>query len=484
MRVVSQTRSARLAILATAILAASFLLAGRASAAQAVPGLTIGFSADPVLTAGTSATRAPWITKALGVGACMVRMNINWAQIAPAKRPRGFEASNPASPGYNWSSVDGPVRDLRARGLQVLITILDAPAWAEGPGRPSGVTPGTWRPSPTQLALFAQAAARRYSGRFRAPGDPATFLPRVRYWQAWNEPNLSIDLTPQWTGRRGFTPASPTIYRRMENAFYRAIKGVSSSDFVVLGGTAPYGDLPGGQRMQPVTFYQSLFCLSIALTRIHCSDPTIYFDAVDHHPYGIGGPLQPALNADDVAVPDIHKITQVLRAGEGTGSVLPRGPKAVWVSETAWDSSPPNPNGVPVQQQARWYEQAMYVLWRQGVDTVLWLQIIDAAPIPNYGSTYQGGLFYLDGSPKPAATAVSFPFVTSRIDRSHVWAWGRAPMAGVLTLEVREAGQWAVLWRLRVRTHQVFLTKLTLSGAAVLQAQIGGQTSLTWSQAA
>jgi hypothetical protein len=54
----------------------------------------------------------------------------------------------------------------------------------------------------------------------------------------------------------------------------------------------------------------------------------------------------------------------------------------------------------------------------------------------------------------------------------------------VLTLEVQEAGQWAVLRRLRVKTHQVFLTKLTLSGAAVLQAQVGSQTSLTWSQAA
>jgi len=73
---------------------------------------------------------------------------------------------------------------------------------------------------------------------------------------------------------------------------------------------------------------------------------------------------------------------------------------------------------------------------------------------------------------------------TSLIDRIHVWAWGLAPTAGVLTLEEQEAGQWAVLRRLRVKTHQVFLTKLTLSGAAVLQAQVGSQTSLTWSQAA
>jgi hypothetical protein len=254
----------------------------------------------------------------------------------------------------------------------------------------------------------------------------------------------------------------------MENAFYGAVKGVSSSNFVVLAGTAPYGDPPGGSRMQPVTFYQSLFCLSAStLTPIHCSDPKIYFDAIDHHPYGIGGPLQPAINTDDVAVPDIHKITRVLRAAEHAGRVLPRGSKAVWVTEISWDSDPPDPNGVPIEQQARWYEQAMYVLWRQGVDTVLWLQIVDAPPIPNYASTYQSGLFYLDGSPKPSATAIRFPFVTDRIDSSHVQAWGRAPTGGVLTLEVQRAGQWAVIARLRVRTHEVVFTKLPLRGAAV-----------------
>lgn len=483
MRAVSQWRSYRLASLAATLLAAALLLAGPASGARATPGLTVGFSLDPALTAGTSATRAPWITRALGVGAGMVRMDVDWAEVAPARRPRGFRASNPASRGYNWSSVDGPVRDLRARGLQVLLTIETAPTWAEGPDRPRGVRPGTWRPNPTQLALFAEAAARRYSGRFRDPSDRRTFLPRVRYWQGWDEPNLSYYLGPQWT--HGFTPASPAIYRQMENAFYGAVKGVSSSNFVVLAGTAPYGDPPGGSRMQPVTFYQSLFCLSAStLTPIHCSDPKIYFDAIDHHPYGIGGPLQPAINTDDVAVPDIHKITRVLRAAEHAGRVLPRGSKAVWVTEISWDSDPPDPNGVPIEQQARWYEQAMYVLWRQGVDTVLWLQIVDAPPIPNYASTYQSGLFYLDGSPKPSATAIRFPFVTDRIDSSHVQAWGRAPTGGVLTLEVQRAGQWAVIARLRVRTHEVFFTKLPLRGAAVLRAQIGGQTSLTWSQGA
>ena len=471
-------------LFALAIVAASLLLAGPIAGADAVPGLTIGFSLDPALTAGTAATRAPWITRALGVGAGMVRMDVDWAKVAPLKRPPGFQASNPASPGYNWSSVDGPVSDLRARGLKVLLTVETAPTWAEGRDRPRGAQPGTWRPSAAQLALFAKAVARRYSGKFPDPSVPGAFLPRVSYWQAWDEPNLSYYLAPQWThSRRGFTPTSPLMYRRMENAFYAAVKGVSRSNFVVLAGAGPYGDPPGDQRIQPVTFFQSLFCLSAGLHPIRCADPKIYFDAVDQHLYGIGGPLQHAYNLDDVAVPDIYKVTRVLRAGERAGRVLPRGHKALWVTEISWDSSPPDPDGVPVQQQARWYEQAMYVLWRQGVDTVLWYQIVDAPPIPTYASTYQAGLFYLDGTPKPSATAVAFPFVTGRIDRKQVLAWGRAPTAGVLSLEVRRAKQWVVVRRLRVVIHQVFETKLLLHGAAVLHAQVGGETSLPWSQA-
>ena len=167
--------------------------------------------------------------------------------------------------------------------------------------------------------------------------------------------------------------------------------------------------------MPPVAFDRGLFCLrdDAALTPLSCPDPP-HLDALSHHPYGIGGPLWHALNPDDAAVPDMYKIARVLHAAERAGHVLPAGPKQLWVTEISWDSSPPDPNGVPILEQAHWLEQSLYVLWRQGVDTVLWLQIVDSPPIPNYGSTYQAGLYYLGGGAKPAAQAFRFPFVTRR----------------------------------------------------------------------
>ncbi len=164
--------------------------------------------------------------------------------------------------------------------------------------------------------------------------------------------------------------------------------------------------------------------------------------------------------------------------------MLPRGHKRLWVTEISWDSSPPDPNGVPILTQARWLEQSLYVLWRQGVDTVMWYQLIDSPPIPDYGSTYQAGVYYLNGAPKPSAIAYRFPFVTQRLNHRRIRAWGRAPVGGTARLEILRSGHWTTLRQLTVGARGIFQTTLNLSGRATLRAQIGSQTSLKWSQGA
>jgi hypothetical protein len=454
-------------------------------AAQAqAHGLTLGIDNDPVFTSGSPAAQSLWIGRTVAEGAGIARISVGWSVIAPATRPPGFSPASPTSPGYNWTATDAAVRALSSQGLQVLINITSAPSWAEGPHRPASAQPGSWRPNATAFAGFAKAAALRYDGQFPDPLHPGSLLPRVRLWQPWNEPNLDGYLAPQWTrsGSR-WVPASPGIYRSLLNSFYAAVKSVSSSNFVVEAGTAPYGDPPGGPRMPPVQFDRYLFCLNPRLSPTSCPSAP-HLDAVDHHPYGIEGPLWHALNPDDAAVPDMDKITRVLHAAERYGHALPRGPKAVWAAEISWDTNPPDPHGVPIEKQARWLEQALYVLWRQGVDTVLWLQVADSPPIPSYGSTYQAGLYYLNGNPKPASVAYRFPFVTQRLGGSRVHAWGRAPVGGSLAIEELDGGQWRVARRLSVGMRQVFQTTLTIRRRAVLRARIGGHTSLTWTQGA
>jgi hypothetical protein len=473
----------------TLIALGAVLITGVAAvpAASAAAGLAMGFADDPALTLGSTASTAPWITRAVNEGAGMVRVNVVWQQIAPERRPARFVADNPGSRGYRWSVVDNAVRNLSARGLQVLLMIYLAPTWAQGPHRPAAARNGTWEPDPAQFAAFAHAAAVRYSGSY-APAGQAV-LPRVSYWQAWNEPNLGVYLAPQWTQTRvGLVPASPGVYRPLLNAFYAAVKGVSPSNVVVMAGTAPYGDPAAGQdlvpltyqRMRPVAFDRGLFCLSTGLKALRCPGPTM-LDVFDHHPWDDKGPTDPALNADDATVPDVWKISRVFRAAERAGRVLPLGSKPFWITEIGWDTGPPNPYAVPVQTQARYLEQAMFILWRQGVSNVLWFQIRDSTHASFHAV---GGLYYLRGGAKPAATAFQFPFVTSRLTRSLVQAWGRSPATGPVTIELSRSGRWVAVAQLTLGTGQVFSTTLSVTGSAVLRARTAAATSLTWTQGA
>ena len=99
-----------------------------------------------------------------------------------------------------------------------------APPWAQS-GDKQRPSDGPARPDSAALGAFATAAAKRYGGDFSG-------LPRVRYWQVWNEPNLSIQLMPQHEGDRVI---SPRVYRAMVNAMAQAVHSVHHDN--VVGGS-------------------------------------------------------------------------------------------------------------------------------------------------------------------------------------------------------------------------------------------------------
>jgi hypothetical protein len=305
-------------------------------------------------------------------------------------------------------------------------------------------------------------------------------LPRVRYWQIWNEPNLTTYLAPQWTRRAGhYVPTSPSIYRDLLNAGYTALKQVAPTNLVVEAGTAPYGDLSprGGRRMPPVAFARSLYCLSAHLTRT-CRG-SVHFDIASHHPYAVAGPQRPALNADDAAIPDYRKLVRLVRRGVQIGSIRPHKPKRYWVTELSWDSKPPDPYGVPEATQARWLSEAFYLLWRQGVDTVVWLQIVDAPPEPSFATTYQGGVYLLNGQPKPAATAIRFPFIAQRT-HGKIRYWLRAPTTATVSIQTKVGAKWRSVIRRRAEAGQVVTGVVSDVPGDLARAEVGGQRSLDW----
>ncbi len=456
------------------LLGIAFVVMAGSSAARPTT-FTTGI-ADPVYLQPQG--RNVWLNRTVASGAQFVLLWVSWGSVSPQAPPAGSDPSNPANPGYDWGTLDATVRAATAHGLRVVLSITSAPAWAEGPGRPADAAPGTWRPNAAAYGAFAKAIASRYSGSF----DPGTgVLPRVRYFQAWTEPNLPYHLSPQWIRAGGHWIAeSPIIYRGLLNAFYPAVKSVRSSNVVITAGTAPYGDPPGGQRMRPALFVRDLLCLrGRKLSPAPCPDPA-HFDVLAHDPYSFAGPTRPAYYADDVSIPDMWKLTRAVAVAQRTGRALPRIHHPVWVTEFGWSSKPPNPHAVPLMKRARWIEQAFYELWRQGVDTVTWYLIVDQAPIPSYAATWQTGLYYLDGRRKTGFEAFRFPFIVVRARHGHARVWGVSPDAGTVRIQIRESGRWTTVLRVRARARGVIEQTVAIDGRPMIRAVVGDDTSLGW----
>jgi len=479
-------------LFAALVLAATILFVSVPAGASARSSLLTGFNDDDVFQSANATERLAGLQHTRDVRGSVVRVFEYWRAISPTRPPTRAVARDPGWAGYDWAGFDAVVRQVSSARMRLLVDVLAAPPWAEGAGRPAVSTrapASSWKPSPTAYRDFMEAAARRYSGSYPDPRSQGAVLPRVRYWQAWNEPNLTDYLTPQWTRRRGrLVPASPGHYRRMLNGFYTGVKAVHRTNNVVTGGTAPYGDhRPGRRRMDPAYFTRALLCVSGRRRPrpVRCSGGPVRFDSLAHHPYPGGSDRRKAFNPDDVVVPDLGKLTRPLRAALRAGKVRPRRSKQLWATEISWDSSPPDPRGVPLNRHARYVQGAFYTLWRQGTDVVTWFRLRDEARGRGFEFGLQSGIFFRGSTvaadqPKPLSfRAFRFPFTAYR-RRGVAQLWGLTPGAGRVVIERRRGRAWRRYAALRARGNRLFFSKRRIRKGTVLRARQGSETSLSW----
>jgi hypothetical protein len=474
-------------------LAATLLaLALPASGQAAVHGLRTGFTDFTTFQTLDQPDRLIGFQHAKAAGTSIIRLTFSWDEVAPSAPPNIATSADPNWSGYVWGPVDQAVRETVAAGITPLFEINEAPRWAEGPNRPpegDSAPLGSWRPSPTAFQALATALAKRYSGSFPDPENPGVSLPKVIYWQGWNEPNLLIYVSPQWTRSNGKLVAeSPKIYRALQNAWYRGLKAVSSKNVVVTAGTSPFGEPPGNDRMYPAFFWREVFCLKgrNALKRVRCADSPVRFDVLAHHPYPIGPPRRHAPVPDDVVIADWSRITKPLSRAIKLGTVAPKRRKQLWATEFSWDSNPPDPQGVPARLEATYMEGAFNTMWSQGVSAVIWYLMRDQPPTPSYGATLQSGIYMrgatiADDKAKPSFTAFRFPF-TAYLHKGRAQLWGIAPAAGALTVQAQGAnGTWKTVAHLRARSSdRLFLGSKRLRAGTTLRAVQGSDVSLTW----
>jgi hypothetical protein len=390
-------------------------------------------------------------------GATFVRLILNWRLVAPETRPPGFDAPDPEDPAYDWHGFDAQVLAADEEGLKVIVDILDAPSWArarDGRG-------GPYKPDPVALAQFAKAAATRYGGNFED-------LPRARYWQLWNEPNLAVSLRPQYVGD---TLYSAGWYRGMLNAFANAVHSVRSDNLVIAGGTAPFTSRAGDRSSWgagPLPFLRTMLCLSKQL-KPTCSR-TARFDIWAHHPYTSGGPKHHANIPDDVSLGDLPRMKAVLDAGVSTGHIVSQRKLRFWVTEFSWDTNPPDPNAMPIALQTRWVSEALYTMWKAGVSLVTWYLVEDQ---PVATSPYQSGLYFRNGKPKPSLRAFRFPFVAFS-GAPGVDIWGRAPSSrpGTVVVEQRMGETWKRLGTLTTNAFGIFKAHFGSKAKGPLRARL------------
>ena len=445
-------------LLVAAIVAGVLLVVQSSDAATVSPGSMQTAIMDEAAFGGPYSTEA--FQRAHDAGATIVRLVLRWGSVAPVDPNSTFRGDDPGDVQYNWSNFDQQVTGAVKQGLAPIVDILGAPAPPWATARAS--VGGAYKPNPQQLALFARAAAQRYSGQYQG-------LPRVRYWQLWNEPNLAWMLRPQFVGK---TLVSPETYRGMLNAFADAVHSVHADNSVIAGGTAPFTSRAGKQSSWgpgPLLFMRTLLCLSKQLA------PTCHqrakFDIWAHDPYTEGGPSHHSGLADDVSLVDLPRMRAVLDAAVRAGHVLSRQKMRFWVTEFSWDTNPPDENGVPVALETRWISEALYTAWKAGVSLLTWFLIGDQP----HSHPYQSGLYFNGGEPKPSLRSFRFPFVAFK-STTGITVWGRTPWSkpGTVIVEQQSGEGWTRLGLAKTNVHGIFASRYAAKRGGPLRARLTG----------
>ncbi len=281
-------------------------------------------------------------------GAGWVRVDVGW----PALQSQGPGAMD------RWyvDLLDDVFAAARARGLRVIVSFWQTPAWASGGG-------SIYAP-PREVADYARAIGLMAARWHRD----------VAAWEVWNEPNF-----PAF-----FEGADPAAYARLLCAAYPAVK--THDDSPVLFGGLMYND-------------------DAWLGKAYRAGAGPCFDALAVHPYV--GPSD--ASPDTPSVGEVWRLTHLpaMRAVmEEWGDTR----KRIWVTELGWSSGPDSMGSswdrpVSPAVQAQYLREAVALIRSRypSVGPVIWYRDVDG-PSRSYADGF--GLLGPSLLPKPAYWAL------------------------------------------------------------------------------
>jgi hypothetical protein len=420
--------------------------------------------------------------KAFGVD--VVKVQVNWRDIAPqpesTTKPAGFNGADPLSPLYNWTALDGVVRDATALGMRVYLALGGrSPDWAAA--RRVARYGGVYRPSANEFGQFAQAIGTRYTGLSLGG------LPRVSIWSVWNEPNLFSWLQPQRT--RGGTPLAPVIYR---NLYLAAHAGLDRSghgrDTILLGELAPIG-AGAKTRIAPLAFLREMVCLDRryrpyrgrAARARGCPGRVgrIPTSGLAHHPYVKRRGIRDTGRApDEVTISSLSRASRALDAIARRGRLPRRLP--IYITEYGFQTNPPDRFQHPLRSVPGYMDESEWIAFRNGrVRSYSQYSLFDDPLNPVSGprryERWQGGLRFANGAIKPGVyDAFRTPFFVRFLGGTRVEVWGayrpgtpgqtgallvrqgRGPWTSLGTVTLNRAGYFRRVVRVRSPVTRTF----------------------------
>jgi hypothetical protein len=295
-----------------------------------------------------------------------------------------------------WGELDDIVQDSHAAGVNLLLSVVQAPAWAT----PNGSHGLPSREHFSTFANFMGQMAARYRGRVQA-------------YEIWNEQNRACENGGDCStaGGIGGQVASADYYVRMLAATYDAIKANDPYAIVVSGGPTSTETNHPDIAMSDVTYIREML-----------SHPNFRADAVGVHPGGQNNPPdtmwpdnpgpQPWQNSREFYFRRVEDIRQAMvDAG--------RGDLQMWITEFGWATANTTPgyeygNEISFETQADWIVRAFE---KGRVEYAPWVGAMFLWNL-NFAVSWQGahgdptheqasfGVLNPDWSPRPAWHAI------------------------------------------------------------------------------
>lgn len=276
-----------------------------------------------VNTTQTPALQAKALDLMKEQGVQVVRANYRWYDAAEncggqtAKALENFE-----NPCYSWTRFDGIVKQANDRGLQVLISISQNPAWLHPQNAKDrlfmGVNDTQFSRTIEHYAAFHKAAGTRYR-----QGSPFGF---VKYWTIHNEPNSRVYWAPAPNAAR---------YAQLYARTAVVLKTASPGSLIAPGPTGPTGGTGG---IKPRKFLQDFQKHVVKFLPGAMASKRRYINAYAHNPYP-GATTAPNLFKANVMHPDAITMGSIDRLYKQLDAApITRGAK-VWATEFGWETN-------------------------------------------------------------------------------------------------------------------------------------------------